>query len=96
MNVGTSDPTLIAVKEPPLPDGILAPPYRAATVGMVALISLIAFEALAVTTAMPTVARDLDGRLADNILGGGEQVGADFIMRDNEQSDTHLSGPSSR
>ncbi|GAA1819404.1 MFS transporter [Planosporangium flavigriseum] len=39
----------------------LAPPYRGLTVGMVALVSLVAFEAVAVTTAMPTVARALHG-----------------------------------
>lgn len=67
MNVGTSDAALLASE----PQGILAPPYRAATVGMVALISLIAFEALAVTTAMPTVARDLDGLKAYALAFGG-------------------------
>jgi MFS family permease len=41
--------------------GVLSPPYRALTVGMVALITLVAFESLAVTTAMPTVAQALDG-----------------------------------
>ncbi|MEU1604063.1 MFS transporter [Micromonospora matsumotoense] len=37
------------------------PRLRAMTVGSVALVSLLAFEALAVGTAMPTVARALDG-----------------------------------
>ncbi|WBU39100.1 MFS transporter [Homoserinibacter sp. YIM 151385] len=41
--------------------GILAPAYRTATVGSFALIFLAAFEALAVTTIMPTVAEELDG-----------------------------------
>lgn len=41
--------------------GILAPDYLPTTVGMFALIAYVAFEALAVTTVMPTVARDLDG-----------------------------------
>ncbi|MER7420330.1 MFS transporter [Micromonospora peucetia] len=41
--------------------GLFAPRLRAMTVGSVALISLLAFEALAVGTAMPTVARSLDG-----------------------------------
>ncbi|GAA1602548.1 MFS transporter [Kribbella hippodromi] len=41
--------------------GVLSPQYRALTVGMVALITLVAFEALAVATAMPTVAQALDG-----------------------------------
>ncbi len=41
---------------------LLAAPYRWATVGMVSLIFLFAFEAMAVTTIMPTVSADLDGR----------------------------------
>jgi len=45
----------------PQPAGVLAPQYRALTIGMVALITLIAFESLAVTTAMPTVAQALNG-----------------------------------
>lgn len=40
---------------------ILSPHYRATTVGMVSLVALIAFEALAVAAAMPTVAVALDG-----------------------------------
>ncbi|WP_433240000.1 MFS transporter [Streptosporangium sp. CA-135522] len=43
------------------PEGIFAPRFRALTVGMVALIVLVAFEALAVATAMPVVGRELDG-----------------------------------
>jgi hypothetical protein len=42
-------------------DGILARPYRAATAGILGLISLIAFEAIAVATALPTAVRELDG-----------------------------------
>ncbi|MCW4453526.1 MFS transporter [Flavobacterium sp. MXW15] len=50
---------------------VLSPSFRAATLGMVALVSLIAFEALAVATAMPTVARELDGlRLYAFAFGG--------------------------
>jgi MFS family permease len=41
---------------------LLAPAYRWATVGMVSLIFLIAFEAMAVTTIMPLVSADLEGR----------------------------------
>jgi MFS family permease len=41
---------------------LLAAPYRWATVGMTSLIFLIAFEAMAVTTIMPLVSADLDGR----------------------------------
>ncbi|WP_225755072.1 MFS transporter [Actinotalea sp. Marseille-Q4924] len=40
---------------------LLSGPYRAVTLGMVALITLSAFEALAVTTAMPIVAAELGG-----------------------------------
>jgi MFS family permease len=59
---------------PPAADSILAAPYRATTLGMVALVALvalIAFEALAVAAAMPTVARELDGlRLYALAFGG--------------------------
>src|SRR3954462_13461687 len=41
---------------------LLAPAYRLATIGMVSLVFLAAFEALAVTTIMPTVSADLHGR----------------------------------
>ncbi|MDT0527593.1 MFS transporter [Micromonospora sp. DSM 115977] len=51
--------------------GLLAPRLRAMTVGSVALISLLAFEALAVGTAMPTVARSLDGLALYGIAFGG-------------------------
>jgi MFS family permease len=43
------------------PDGILSPPYRRLTVGIVATVVFIAFEAMAVATAMPRAVRDLDG-----------------------------------
>lgn len=42
-------------------EGILSPRYRSLTMGMLVLIVLGAFEALAVTTAMPTISRELDG-----------------------------------
>jgi len=45
----------------PTAGGILAPPYRALSIGMVTLVALFVFETLAVATAMPTVARALDG-----------------------------------
>jgi MFS family permease len=41
--------------------GPLSKPYRWLSIGMFSLIFLAAFEALAVTTIMPLVARDLDG-----------------------------------
>ena len=42
-------------------DGILTRPFRAATIGIVGLISLVAFEAIAVATALPTAVRALNG-----------------------------------
>ncbi|WP_440100176.1 MFS transporter [Streptosporangium sp. H16] len=51
--------TTVMTEEPPA--GIFARSHRALTVGMVALISLAAFEYLAVATAMPVVADELDG-----------------------------------
>ncbi|RBC17851.1 MFS transporter, partial [Xanthomonas oryzae pv. oryzae] len=50
----------ITVATPPTemqPTAILAAPDRAATLGMVARVSLNAFESLAAAAAMPTVAR---------------------------------------
>ena len=52
----------LSEKATPVPTPLLSPRYRWATVGMVSLIFLAAFEALAVTTIMPTVSRELDGR----------------------------------
>ena len=40
---------------------LLSPTYAPTTIGMFALCAFVAFEALAVTTVMPTVARELDG-----------------------------------
>lgn len=45
----------------PPPGGVLSAHYRWVSIGMCALIMLSAFEALAVTTIMPTVSRELDG-----------------------------------
>ncbi len=42
-------------------DRLLSPAYATTTVGLFSLIAFAAFEAMAVTTVMPTVARDLDG-----------------------------------
>ncbi|MBB4130514.1 MFS transporter [Xanthomonas sp. 3075] len=53
------------------PTSILAAPYRAATLGMVALVSLNAFESLAVAAAMPTVARELNGLSLYALAFGG-------------------------
>ena len=51
-------PTQPRIEDSP---SILSPLYRATTIGAVSLVALIAFEALAVATAMPTVAQALDG-----------------------------------
>ncbi|GAA2442154.1 MFS transporter [Actinomadura vinacea] len=43
------------------PAGVLGRRYRTATLGVVLVVMLMAFESMAVTTVMPVVARDLDG-----------------------------------
>lgn len=63
-------PAPTAAADPPLVS-ILSARYRATTFGMVALVSLFAFEALAVATAMPTVARELDGLKLYALAFGG-------------------------
>jgi MFS family permease len=50
-----------ASSEVPSTAGALSSQYRTVTVAMVALVSLVAFEALAVSTAMPVVAERLHG-----------------------------------
>jgi MFS family permease len=45
----------------PAPTSLFDPAWRTWTIGCVALITMLAFEALAVTAAMPAVARALDG-----------------------------------
>jgi MFS family permease len=66
-------------------DGILSAPYRAATLGIVLVVTLMGFEAMSVGTVMPVIARDLDGlalyawgfsatliaSLPANVLAGG-------------------------
>jgi hypothetical protein len=47
--------------EPSAPARILAPEHRSLTVGLLAVVSLVAFEAMAVATAMPVAVRDLGG-----------------------------------
>jgi MFS family permease len=42
-------------------DSVLGPEHRALTIGILAVVSLIAFEAMAVATAMPVAVRDLGG-----------------------------------
>lgn len=50
---------------------IFAPRYRATTIGMVGLVALVAYEALAVVTAMPTAALALDGLALYALAFGG-------------------------
>ena len=45
----------------PARERLLSPAYAATTIGLFSLIAFAAFEAMAVTTVMPTIARDLDG-----------------------------------
>lgn len=72
--------------------GVLSPEYRALTVGMVALITLVAFESLAVTTAMPTVAQALDGlNLYALAFGGPLAAGVVAMVVSGTWSD--LRGP---
>ena len=49
------------LRQPDDGGGLLSPALRATTVGVLALVSLHAFEAMALTTVMPTIARELDG-----------------------------------
>ncbi|MCI2416558.1 MFS transporter [Saccharopolyspora sp. K220] len=51
--------------------GLLSRPYRSLTVGALTLISLVAFEYVAVATAMPTVVRVLDGLALYAVAFGG-------------------------
>jgi MFS family permease len=51
-----------APTSPPARESLLSPRYRGTTIGVIALVFLAAFEALAVATVMPTVSRELDGR----------------------------------
>ena len=52
------NPTDVA---PGRPGRIFDGPWRALTVGILAVVSLLAFEAMAVATAMPVAVRELDG-----------------------------------
>lgn len=56
---------------PAVEPGILSPQRRAMTIGLVSLVSLVAFEALAVATAMPTAAQALDGLSLYALAFGG-------------------------
>ena len=53
--------TTVGDAPPVRPPSPLSGPYRMATVGIVVVVGLLAFEAMAVGTAMPVAARDLHG-----------------------------------
>jgi len=44
-----------------MPTSVFGGPHRATTIGVVIVVTLIAFEAMAIATAMPSAVRDLDG-----------------------------------
>ncbi|MFP3464247.1 MFS transporter [Leifsonia sp. SIMBA_070] len=50
-----------ASRPPATAGGVLSPQFRWTSIGMCLLITLAAFEALAVTTVMPAISRELDG-----------------------------------
>ena len=58
--------TIIEKNTPPAP-GVLSKRFQAVSIGLVALVTLTAFEAMAVNTAMPVVARDLGGMSLYNL-----------------------------
>jgi MFS family permease len=47
--------------EAAVPEGVFSPRYRGLSLGLVLTVTLVAFESLAVSTAMPIVARELGG-----------------------------------
>jgi MFS family permease len=61
----TATPDEIPADAPPCGpqqlDRLLGPEYRALTIGILAVVSLVAFEAMAVATAMPVAVRELGG-----------------------------------
>src|SRR4051812_49809738 len=44
-----------------MPDSVFAPRYRALSVGVLMSVTIVAFQALGIGTAMPAIARDLGG-----------------------------------
>lgn len=53
--------TGLTTARPGTRDGVLSPAYRRTTVGVVTVVLLVAFESMAVATAMPVAARELSG-----------------------------------
>jgi MFS family permease len=62
-DAAVDDPAVLAPPVPTAPprDGVWAPARRRLTLGLVMTITLVAFEALAISTVMPVVADDLGG-----------------------------------
>lgn len=60
-NPAAENPVEDASAEESSSTSLFAPRYRSLSIGAVALVALVAFEALAITTAMPTVAHALNG-----------------------------------
>src|SRR5690606_27680328 len=56
--VTTSGPPPVS---PAAPVGLFSPAYRALTVGLVSIVTLVAFESLAVVTVLPEIEADLSG-----------------------------------
>ena len=71
---------------------VLDHPYRAMTVGALALVSVLAFEAMAVTAAMPVVAQALDG-LAYFPLAFGGAMASSMVGMVMAGSQADRSGP---
>ncbi|MFI1866806.1 MFS transporter [Streptomyces jumonjinensis] len=57
----TADPDAVPADRRPRDEGVLGRTYRALSIGIIAVVVLIAFEATAVNTAMPIAARELNG-----------------------------------
>lgn len=55
------DDTRPRVSAPAAPLGVFSGPLRLTTTGLLIVVTIVAFEAMAVTTAMPTAARELHG-----------------------------------
>lgn len=73
-------------------DSLLAPALRAPTVGATMLISMIAFEAIAVAAVMPEIARSLDG-LALYALAFGATLAASVVAMVAAGIDADRGGP---
>ena len=56
-----SEPSAVAGGRGEDPGSIFGPEYRILTIGVVSIMTIVAFEAMGVITAMPTAARELDG-----------------------------------